>query len=59
MTEEGSEAAAAVTARVQAYGLACDELPPCVVVDHPFLFVITDNRTRAGLFLGRVADLRA
>lgn len=54
VNEEGSEAAA-VTVRVASKGSARG--PPCVVVDHPFMFVITDNRTGAVLFLGRAHRL--
>jgi serpin B len=52
--EEGTAAAAATAVVVSAAGL-----PPPIPVfraDHPFLFLIRDNRTGAILFMGRVAD---
>ena len=54
VNEEGTEAAAATgvvvsvtSARVQ---------PPTFRADHPFLFLIRDNRTGSILFMGRVVD---
>ena len=51
VNEEGSEAAAAT-----AVGIAMMCMPPRVTADHPFLFAIRDNRSRAVLFLGRVMN---
>jgi serpin B len=56
VNEEGTEAAAAtgVVMRVMARRRAD---PPAVFrADHPFVFLIRDNRTGAILFLGRVVD---
>ena len=50
VNEEGTEAAAA-TGGGGSWGL-----PPVFRVDHPFLFLIRDNRTGSILFLGRVVN---
>jgi len=56
--EEGTEAAAA-TAVVMEAGAAFPEHPPKEFrADHPFLFVIEDNKTGLILFMGRVSDPR-
>ncbi|KAI0226641.1 Leukocyte elastase inhibitor, partial [Lamellibrachia satsuma] len=53
VTEEGSEAAAATAIGIS---LTCMPLDPVeFVADHPFLFLISDNRTGSILFLGRLA----
>jgi serpin B len=51
VNEEGTEAAGA-TAVVGGE----DSLPPSVKADHPFLFLIRENKTGTTLFLGRVAN---
>ena len=51
VNEEGSEAAAATAVQIALYSM-----PPNFEVDHPFLFVIRDNRTKAVLFLGRIVN---
>ena len=51
VNEEGTEAAAA-TAVVMKRGAP----PPRFVADHPFLFLIRDQRSGSILFLGRVAN---
>ncbi|MGO9600723.1 MAG: serpin family protein [Isosphaeraceae bacterium] len=56
LNEEGTEAAAA-TAVVMSKMMAVLPKPPVVFrADHPFLFLIVDNRTRSILFLGRVVS---
>jgi serpin B len=50
--EEGSEAAAATAVTTMRRG--ADALP--FVANHPFVFLIRDERTGAVLFLGRLAD---
>jgi serine protease inhibitor len=49
--EEGTRAGAATASDLRARGL-----PPQFLVDHPFLFLILENRTGGILFLGRVAN---
>lgn len=51
--EEGSEAAAATAA---ALGTLSGDSPPTFRADHPFLFLIRDERTGSILFMGRVVD---
>ena len=50
VNEEGTEAAAATAAAVTAGG------PPLFMVDHPFFFVIRDDKTGLILFMGSVTD---
>jgi len=59
VNEEGSEAAAA-TAIVMMTRTAImpSAPPPQFIADHPFVFVLIDNRTEAILFMGRVSDPR-
>ncbi len=54
VNEEGTEAAAA-TAVTMIAGEAFQPLP-LFRADHPFLFIIRDNRDGSILFLGRVTD---
>jgi serpin B len=55
VNEAGTEAAAAT-----AVGIAKESVPQPAVfrADHPFVYLIKDNRTGALLFLGRVVDPR-
>lgn len=56
VNEEGTEAAAA-TGIVMRSMAVMRESPPIVFrADHPFLFLIRDNRSGGILFMGRVAD---
>jgi serpin B len=56
VNEEGTEAAAA-TGVVISRALAVRPQPPIVFrADHPFVFLIRDNRSGSILFMGRVAD---
>ena len=48
--EEGTEAAAATESR---FGVQGASKPPVFSADHPFIFLIKDNKTGAILFLGR------
>lgn len=54
--EKGTEAAAA-TAVVMEAGIEADK-PKTFRADHPFLFLIRENKTGAVLFIGRVLDPR-
>ena len=55
--EEGTEAAAA-TAVVMTRCVA-PEVKPVFLADHPFLFLIQENKTGSVLFMGRVIDPKA
>jgi serpin B len=54
VNEEGTEAAAATAIVMRAKGIATP--PPIFRVDHPFVFLIQENRTGSILFMGRVTD---
>jgi serpin B len=55
--EEGTEAAAATTTVFKTLSMRAPQPEPIVFrADHPFLFLIRDNRSRGILFMGRVAD---
>ena len=56
VNEEGTEAAAATAVVMKLGGIP--PKPPEFRADHPFLFLIQDNRTGSILFMGRVADPR-
>jgi len=51
VNEEGTEAAAATSV-----GIGLTSLPPSIVVDHPFLFVIRERLSGTILFMGRVMN---
>jgi serpin B len=51
VNEQGTEAAAATGVVVDA-----KSAPPAFVADHPFVFLIRDNRNGSVLFLGRLVD---
>jgi serpin B len=55
VNEEGTEAAAA-TGVVMKTRAVLGEQHPVFRADHPFLFLIRDNRSGSVLFLGRLAD---
>ena len=58
VNEEGTEAAAAtaVTMMPMAAPVREHKEPPVFRADHPFVFLIKDNRTDSILFLGRITD---
>jgi serpin B len=56
VNEEGTEAAAATGVVGTLKGIHILEEPVVFRADHPFLFLIRDNRTGSILFLGRIVD---
>jgi serpin B len=57
VNEEGTEAAAATgVIMMRSSAIARPKAPPVFRADHPFVFLIRDNRNGAILFLGRVLD---
>jgi len=57
VNEEGTEAAAATAVTMRALAIRVpDQPPPVFRADHPFVFLIRDNRSESLLFMGRVAD---
>jgi len=55
VNEEGTEAAAATAVTMVAKTVSIPEPPPVFRADHPFIFLIRDNRSKSILFLGRLA----
>jgi serpin B len=59
VNEEGTEAAAATAVTMRALAMPAPHAPPPVFrADHPFVFMIRDNRSASILFMGRLADPR-
>jgi serpin B len=56
VNEAGTEAAAATAVVMRSMAVAREQPPSVFRADHPFLFVIRDNRSGAMLFMGRLAD---
>jgi serpin B len=57
LNEEGTEAAAATAVVMRSMMARMQQPPPPVFrADHPFIFLIRDNRSGGILFMGRVAD---
>jgi serpin B len=56
VNEEGTEAAAATAIVMRSMAMAHEEMPIVFRADHPFVFLIRDNRSGAILFMGRVND---
>lgn len=57
VNEEGTEAAAATAVTMRALAIRVPEhAPPVFRADHPFVFLIRDNRSESILFMGRVTD---
>jgi serine protease inhibitor len=55
VNEEGTEAAAATAVTMRALAMRAPTQPPLVFrADHPFLFLIRDNRSNSILFMGRM-----
>ncbi|MDH3209715.1 MAG: serpin family protein [Burkholderiaceae bacterium] len=55
VNEQGSEAAAATSVAI-AKSISLDALPIIFRADHPFVFLIRDNRSGAILVMGRLTD---
>ncbi|HEX4084441.1 MAG TPA: serpin family protein [Chthoniobacteraceae bacterium] len=58
VNEEGTEAAAATAVTMRALAMQMPQPPKVFTADHPFIFVIRDEKNGAILFMGRVADPR-
>jgi serpin B len=56
VNEEGTEAAAATAVTMMAMAMRPAQPPPVFRADHPFVFLIRDNRSDSILFMGRLAD---
>jgi len=56
VNEEGTEAAAATAVGVTATSIETPAPPPVFKADHPFIFLIRDNKSDSILFLGRMAN---
>jgi serpin B len=52
VNEEGTEAAAATAVVL----VKSDHIAPVFCADHPFIFIIKDNRSGSILFMGRVMN---
>jgi serpin B len=60
VNEEGTEAAAATAVTMRALAMRpAEQAPPIFRADHPFVFLIRDNRSDSILFMGRMADPRS
>jgi serpin B len=60
VNEEGTEAAAATAVTMRSLAMRAPEGPPPIFrADHPFVFMIRDNRSTGILFMGRMADPRS
>jgi serpin B len=57
VNEEGTEAAAATGVTMQVTGIPVNPPPlPVFRADHPFVFMIRENRSGSILFLGRIIE---
>ena len=54
--EKGTEAAAATGIMMEATAMRNEPPPIIFTADHPFLFLIRDNKSGGILFMGRVTD---
>lgn len=54
--EEGTEAAAATAVGMAIKSAIEEKKPKKFIADHPFLFIIQDNQSRAILFLGQIKN---
>ena len=56
VNEEGTEAAAATAIVMRSLAVTREQPPIVFRADHPFIFLIRDNRSGGILFMGRVTD---
>jgi serine protease inhibitor len=57
VNEEGTEAAAATSVTMRTMAMRpVEQTPPVFRADHPFVFLIRDNRSDSILFMGRIAN---
>jgi serine protease inhibitor len=57
VNEEGTEAAAATAVTMRTMAMRpVEQAPPIFRADHPFVFLIRDNRSDSILFMGRMAN---
>jgi serpin B len=56
VNEKGTEAAAATAVLMTPTSAAQPQVPVVFRADHPFVFLLRDNRSGAILFLGRVSN---
>ena len=57
--EEGTEAAAATAVVMKTMGMMVEPVEPKIFrADHPFIFIIQENKKGHILFMGRVTDPR-
>jgi serpin B len=56
VNEEGTEAAAATGVMVELASAAVPTEPPVFRADHPFIFMIRDNRNGSIMFMGRIRN---
>jgi serpin B len=57
VNEEGTEAAAATSVTMRTMAMRpVEQAPPVFRADHPFVFLIRDNRSDSILFMGRMAN---
>jgi serpin B len=55
VNEEGTEAAAATAVMMRALAAPMDK-PKVFKADHPFIYLIRDNRSGVILFMGRLSE---
>jgi serpin B len=56
VNEEGTEAAAATGTMMMSMAMSYHSQPINFIVDHPFIFLIRENKSGSILFMGRVTD---
>jgi serpin B len=56
VNEEGTEAAATTGVTMRSLAMMVPQPPPVFRADHPFVFLIQENRTGSILFMGRIVN---